>query len=174
MTIDPGLTGTGCALFQTPAFYSTDAGVQAASLDPEKALDLYSTAQEWTQRATDIGLRQCSNILRKYDVVEVLIEYPRYFNSPVGDMAARRGDINKLVYLIGLISGQAVLIGEAKGIKTEVKLIDVLTWKGQLSKKMVIERIKEMQPELASPKFKKLQHAWDAIGIGLWAQGRFK
>ena len=45
-------------------------------------------------------------------------------------------------------------------------------WKGQLSKEIVIERIKKRIPNVVE-QFDPYKDIWDAIGIGLWTLDSF-
>lgn len=93
---------------------------------------------------------------KKYNVKEVYIEYPEVFNQSI----ALSGALTKLAYGVGVIVGAL--------LPRKVQLIKVREWKGNLPKDVVMRRIQKILP------FAKARtHAWDAIGIGLYRQGRF-
>jgi hypothetical protein len=97
----------------------------------------------------------------------VVIEFPKVWDRSYKSMAAmRRGDLFKLVYLIG---GMGEIVR-----RHECNLPILITpdeWKGQLPKAVVIRRIirriKKTLPGMGPIK----DHQADAIGMGLAAMG---
>ncbi len=96
-------------------------------------------------------------------VQHVYIEWPQYFDSPGGQRAAVRGDLTKLIYVVG------GLAEAARERHCEIHPVPVLDWKGQLPKEVTEKRIRallQMQDAERRP-----DHVWDAIGIGLYGKG---
>ena len=94
-------------------------------------------------------------------------EFPHYMTSAKGIAATNKGLINKLSYLCGIFA----CIALERGILQDAIL--VRDWKGQLPKEAVIKRIKRIAPNTVRI-IHPTSHDWDAIGIGLYAQGLFK
>ena len=150
LTIDAGLNGTGVAIWTSRLTFI-------------KALNLYAPKKlEWQ----DKGHYIISKILQQrtcgYNIKNVYVEYPAFFQSVGGEMVARRGDLVKLTWFVGLVCGVFYPI--------KVNLITVMEWKGQLPKEVVERRIKKAHPEYVGYK----DHCIDAIGIGLYVKGEFK
>ena len=149
--VDPGLGGTGWASFPIPGGAPNCFGVLRGGKGP------------WETQAHDIcqGFIGVLNALRPKAVV---MEFPTLWS---GDMksftSASRGDLFKLSYLIG---GLAEAAWEC--CPQHPKLITPQEWKGQLPKEVVIKRILREWPDLE----KIPNHAADAVGMGLAAQGK--
>ena len=88
---------------------------------------------------------------------EVYVEFPAMMGGGRGVVTASSGALVKLTILVGMIMNEF-----------SAKPITVASWKGQLPKEIVEKRVKELLP-----KCKAKSHAIDAIGIGLYIQGRF-
>lgn len=78
-------------------------------------------------------------------------------------MVARRGDLVKLVMVVGSI------VGILSTGCYEIILIPVNRWKGQLPKDVVNKRVERFYGSNNCKGFKT--HAWDAVGIGLYYKG---
>lgn len=85
---------------------------------------------------------------------------PEIWTSGKSMASATRGDLFKLVYLIGQLS-----IGNGEFIPF---MIAPREWKGQLPKEEVIRRIKKLCPNVGSAIG---NHEADAVGMGLALQG---
>jgi hypothetical protein len=155
LTIDPGITGTGVIAwnadkFKNPEKLSFDAALFNAS------------AKEW-----EIATQQIANALHRwtqcslYKVKTIYVEFPQAFQSALGQAAINRGDIFKLVFLIGCIRGVLIF--------SEFVPVRVIDWKGQLPKEEVERRCKRIIPE---KDWVKTTHLWDAVGIGLYLKGK--
>lgn len=146
ITVDPGLGGTGYAIWDKNWELITNKVVHVASQTPlEERLFIFG----------DVIKRQ----IVKYDVKLLYIEYPSFFQSSKGIVTATGGGLVKLSTLIGVICGSS-------GIKYE--LVPVTKWKGQLPKSAVKKRIQKILPNVQAG-----SHDWDAIGIGLYKKGVF-
>lgn len=108
-----------------------------------------------------------ANVLAKTGVIsELNCEMPEFFNNQRGFHTAAGGDLTQMSYCVGRVAGLGEHVLGAKFTP-----IPVTTWKGQLKKPIVIERIKaRIDCSLLS---KKLSHDWDAAGIGLFSKGKF-
>ena len=93
-------------------------------------------------------------------------EFPTFYDNPGGHMVAKRGDLGKLYYVIGAL-GQV-----ADRLDVPFTLISVPEWKGQLPKHVVNARIADRLGVSELLNTLRL-HAWDAVGIGLYAKGHF-
>jgi hypothetical protein len=157
LSVDVGNAGTGLAFWQ-------DSRWEDRRALPTAVLNLYApkAVEGWQERAEFL----CSafdETLKSRAVVHVYIEEPEFWQGSVKGMtAATKGDLIKLVHLVGMYHGVCL----KRGIP--VTLIPVSVWKGQLPKPVVISRIKARLPGV-----KASSHSWDAIGIGLHARGLF-
>lgn len=150
LCLDPGLAGTGWALFVGTEL--SDAGIVRCR-----------QAHHWTERSGMICAEIARLVLTRY-VGRVVVEQPKFFDSSAGHMVARRGDLLKLMYLVGELAGRV------HPVKT--LLIPVNDWKGQLPKDVVERRVRR---ELGKERFEELkirEHAIDAVGLGLHTLGR--
>lgn len=80
-------------------------------------------------------------------------------------MVAGRGDLVTLSFFIGYLAGRICPIPFIP--------VEINKWKGQLSKKNVTDRIKNKLTKKVCKTLEIRTHAWDAVGIGLWAKGHF-
>jgi Holliday junction resolvasome RuvABC endonuclease subunit len=147
--VDPGLGGTGWAVFHGPI--PTEYGV------------IRGKAKHWTASAHDIA-DEFATLLRTRKIKEVTIEFPSLWTSGKSMASGVRGDLFKLTYLIGCLGTKTVEITKATPV-----FISPLGWKGQLPKEIVVKRIERQLPGLTG---KIPNHAADAIGMGLSAQGK--
>jgi hypothetical protein len=148
-TVDPGVSGLGWAVWN-------DEQLEAyGNIYADKR---YTT---WTARASEIELKFRQEVLLKYPLKKVYIEFPEYQTGATGHAANVKGDVLILACLIGFLGCSCLSMA--------IPWIPVLVsdWKGQLKKEIVELRIRKVIPDL-----KAKSHAVDAIGIGLWLQGK--
>ena len=106
------------------------------------------------------------NILVELNTDKVVCERPTY----MGPTAAQSNALTKLSMSAGAVWGMCL----AKGVQFE--WLDVKTWKGQLPKRVVHERVLK----LLSPRENMIvsgvsnEHVLDAVGMGLYYTGRMK
>lgn len=112
-------------------------------------------------------MRSLSN-QRSWALNAAYIEWPSFFASAVGHAAAARGDLVKLTFGAGFVCGQL-----RREFGCLIEPIPVNDWKGQLPKSVVIGRIRKILGKDACRKLGIKSHAWDAVGIGLYAKGHF-
>ena len=106
-------------------------------------------------------------VLVKLNFDEVLIEWPNFREDDTGQTAARSGALLKLMYMVGRIAEAS-----SRYIDGPVKFVPVVVWKGQLPKQVVWRRCQQALGLTATKDIKS--HAQDAVGIGLWSQGKFE
>jgi hypothetical protein len=105
------------------------------------------------------------------NVTKAVIEKPQVYK-----VNAKGGDNNDLVDVARVVGSLEKLCFDAYGIQPDTPW--PATWKKQVPKLIMIERIKERLNEyertrVRLPRQRELAHnVWDAIGIGLWATGR--
>lgn len=164
--VDPGLGGTGWAYFQN---LNAKAKRDAASR-PVNSGVIKIPAREyegsWLMHAALVSAA-FQGVLTSHTPHVVVLEQPELWSGSATSHAATTagakgepGDLFKLTYLVGqfgLLTKQ--ILGSLP------VLIHPYEWKGQLSKDLVIERIKALG--IPEPK----DHEADAVGMGLAAQG---
>lgn len=106
--------------------------------------------------------------MSRSEPLHIQIERPTYY--PHG---RNETDVDDLL-------GLAIKVGELRRFfimehATEPALVRPHEWKGQLPKEVCKERAQHRlsTAELAQLPKRMSNHAWDAIGIGLWCLGRF-
>jgi Holliday junction resolvasome RuvABC endonuclease subunit len=160
MFVDPGLGGTGWAFF---ACISRGQGAQ-----PPVATGVIRGGEKegWQSQCHSIGAMLCAQCLAG-KIQTVVLEMPELWTSATSHASAthkaRAGepaDLFKLTYLVGVLAASVV---SYVGLPV---LIAPQTWKGQLPKEVVHERIKKA----LGIKYK--EHEADAVGMGLAAQGQ--
>lgn len=156
LAIDPGLI-LGYAYFPEGKMYPTHVGIIKSKIkEKDFVMQAHNVATQYT------------HLLVTYAPRTVAIEWPAVYGSLSGRAAAGSGSVVKLAFTVGKLA-QIVEDYGAFFVPIEVN-----KWKGQLSKKIVIKRIKRI---ISSSRLKKLapeKDAWDAIGIGLFMRGLFK
>jgi Holliday junction resolvasome RuvABC endonuclease subunit len=160
LAIDPGLGGTGWALWTSepqahPVWTPVNIGV------------IYGKAKDDTlaARCEEIAVQLNRHQLETSWMfpTAVLVELPQHMASAAG-IAAQSGGIYKLTFLAGYLARALY--------PADVFVVNPGEWKGQLPKSVTQHRIERV---LGKPLCKRLNiktHAWDAVGIGLWAMGR--
>lgn len=163
MFIDPGTVGTGMAFWN---HLSTQPPLGSAG-----KCNPYTTAHwippksmPWRERSDKIvhDLLMVAGHLRPNIIV---IEEPWVWGSPRSVAAALRGDLLKLVYLVGRIEEGCRQWLASMGIELAVIFVKPQEWKGTMKKEAVALRIKRATGEVYE------EHAEDAVGMGLSAQG---
>lgn len=145
LAIDPGLSGTGWAIWYANTGIPHSVGVIPA------------------MKGEDLAIR-CLNItsLLPYfnDGSVIVCEFPEFQEGSQRSMGWRKGDLQKLTFLVGYIAGCYP--------KCRFVPVKPSTWKGQLPKAIVADRITDRLGKAAVEELKIKTHAWDAVGIGLW------
>lgn len=160
--IDPGLKGTGWAFF--PRIYRK-AAKKTAGLPAQSGVLHAKDGGHWIARAEEIR-SAFRGVLAAVRPQWVVIEQPMLWlgsatsqASATHAKAGEPGDLFKLAFLVGLLSGVVRDATNANAV-----LVMPHEWKGQLAKDHVLER-------LADFGLKPKDHEADAMGMGLAAQG---
>lgn len=155
VAIDPGVYA-GWAFWPVNRKYPVRCGV----VKPHKKFkDFFLNMHSTVHQLGEIILR----LKPKY----VVCEWPQSFTSVGGRAATGAGSIIKLAFGIG----QLAMVADACAAKFIP--VPVAQWKGQLSKRIVIKRIKKRLTPARIEYLEPESHAWDALGIGLFCKGLF-
>lgn len=151
LAIDPGLNSMGWAYWRYPekGFVPTATGLLKA---PRK-LDLPSRSH-W------LAVELSQKILLDMEMVDIVSEFPAWHGT---SMAWSTGDLQRLVFLVGVLCGRFSL--------SKFTLVTPAEWKGQLPKDAVIRRLQKKLGRRVTQDYDK--DMWDAVGIGLWKMGEF-
>jgi len=154
MTIDPGIGGTGIAIWSP-----NGECVRSETFD--------SREKDWINASKHISRYFYQIGPFKF----IAFEMPSNFQTSTASIAAgKRGDILKLSILIGMI----IKVTE-NATDLHVPIL-VQTWKGNAKKEMMNDRVKRVFNNDEDQKYylveKMTTHALDAIGIGLYLQGK--
>ena len=150
LCIDPGITGTGFAVFQ-------DKNPEPIYVHDE------NKKAEWDVQIAILA-RELDRIVTVWQVMKVYCEYPEWQESGKGAAAAIKGDIFKLSSVVGAFMGVCAI--------RNIRFIpvNVSWWKGQVSKSNVVKRIRGILPE-SDWTYSEARHYTDAVGIGLYVLG---
>lgn len=161
VSIDPGLSGTGLAIWPT---------VKSKFPSSTLILSCNDNRAHWSRRSVRIAHLVTAALKAngaRNERLTLAWEVPGYFQSEGGLSSATSGSLVKLCFTAGCIVSS---IFEEFEIAKHVP-VEVNTWKGQLPKRIVESRIEVILGKRACASLSS--HMWDAVGIGLWAQGRF-
>ena len=151
MTLDPGLQGTGMAVWRKRTLVEAQVLTVPNRLRKadwwDRVFWMTETLREW---------------MVYHEVGSVVAEMTEYHAAAHRVMAWKTGDLQRLTFLVGAI-GQT-----CQSLDIQFLPIETSKWKGQLSKEMTIQRVKEALGEAECRQKKITTHAWDAVGIGLW------
>lgn len=152
ITIDPGIRGTGIAVWSMDDWLSETIPIKTYVITPP-------SDEDWVFAIADI-YDKIEPILETHNVKKAYCEFPQYFTSGKGHSATAKGDIYKLSCLVGVFMGMML----AK--QTVLIPVYVTSWKGQLTKEAVIARLVKREPKLLTLGIDT--HAWDAVGIAYY------
>lgn len=150
IAIDPGTYSTGYAVFN-----------EKKELIDANIFVPRPTRLSWCARCEQLH-RMLINLFTGYKPDSIAIEYPAFFQL---NATAASGALVQLSVFAGIVYGAASRHTPC------VQLVPVHEWKGQLSKVIVIERIKKHIDKSCLDKIQPKKDAWDAIGIGLHVLG---
>ena len=150
ITIDPGKSGTGYAVWDALAFNG---------YKPKPVYPIESGI--FQNKNTDFQLSLFDRLLIKYNPSKVYIEDAAVMEGSVKGRAAK-------------YSGSVIVLAEYIGRVMQIcsnnyvvyELVPVIKWKGTLTKHIVKNRILRKLPRI-----KAHSHDWDAIGLGLYLMG---
>ena len=159
IAIDPGLGGTGWALWDRHhQMVPVATGVVRDTAKDDTLANRCWDLKEKLFLAlsnADSGWHRASTF--------VYIEMPQHMQSAAG-IAAQAGAIYKLTFLVGYLA--------ARLHPSTVIVVTPGDWKGQLPKAVVMGRVLNRLGPRVCERLQIKSHAWDAVGIGLWALGR--
>lgn len=160
--IDPGVAGTGVV-----TFHNGRPDVAMVWTAPAK-LKHYSLKAHFLGNKLYSFLQNLRDGFGKEEIT-VYCEEPAYMAGAGGQMVAAGGDLVKLCYCVGVYGFVVAHAGVGA-----LQLVPVRNWKGQLPKEVVEKRCrKELQKMKIDPEVLGIDsHAWDALGIGLFIEGR--
>lgn len=175
LTIDPGINAMGVACWDKQYFGTIPKlPMWAASFELTKDV---KEGEPWDQR-----IEYLVDTLRKHlkqigwATTGIWCEMPVLFAGAGGHAAARRGDLTHLAFAVGRLCGFAAEL-KADYFKT----VEVQEWIGQLPKDLTHKRVRDclnvIDTDSARVDYilgKKASHHWDAIGLGLYAQGMWR
>ncbi len=172
MSVDPGLGGTGYAVWSAHNFEKLVPPIESGAITPTACWKDWDWIRRMDAMSDQLGL-----ICHKYRVEEAWMELPAFMEggSGVGMAAARKGDLVKLVAMFGSIAGRCFQVTRSpyvfNGWSATLHPVDVAEWKGQLPKDICHKRILKRLPGW-SPST-NTTHELDAVGVGLFAKGFF-
>ncbi len=159
LSIDPGLQGTGLAVWERSGPVPTNVFV----IPPERRRGM-----EWWDRAEAMA-GEVMNIVHDFDVTEIVCEFMEMHQSARAQMMWKAGDFQRTLFFIGTIHGMAI-----ENQVRKFRYTPPSEWKGQLPKSVVEHRIRRIVGDKQCTKLGIETHAWDAVGIGLWHRGFMK
>jgi Holliday junction resolvasome RuvABC endonuclease subunit len=158
MAIDPGLTGTGIAIWDT---------LDATPCFVTILTSRFARSNDWIDRVHRIAI-QVEGLVDHYKVREVVCEMMEMHQSARAQMMWKAGDFQRTLFLIGAFYG----ITEPWNVQFSVT--PPSQWKGQLPKSVTINRVRKLLGARTCRDLAIEKHAWDAVGIGLWHRGILK
>jgi hypothetical protein len=161
IAIDPGLQGTGYAAFDHGRLVDVTV---FSTPSAERDRDWWERGASIAEKVLALALVHFRDVPRSRCLV--VSEYPQHFGTAGSSMGFKTGDLVRLAHLVGTIHGTTS--GRANFFPVEVN-----TWKGQLPKALVTERLQQSIGKQLCAELGVTSHAWDAVGIGMWALGKF-
>ncbi len=166
VTLDPGID-CGFAVWQGETWYTGTLPVYAGVIKTD-------ARSSWLTRFEG-GLERLGDIFEDwFPLTYVVCEWPQFYNTAKGAAVAGRDDLGKLYAWVG----GAITVAHRES--ANFVPVNVAQWKGQLSKRVVCDRIEQTlgaggvrEIGLSPRKKGEGSHDWDAVGIGLWAKGLF-
>jgi len=168
LAIDPGVH-MGWAFWPEGKRYPTKCGVIKPQVNLLKMKLLLTSDKKDVDffKKMHSTIHQLGNLVMKLEPKVVVCEWPQSFTSAGGRAATGAGSIIKLAFGVGQV---ALMADACRAIFIPVK---VAQWKGNLSKQIVIKRIKKRLTVARLEYLEPESHAFDAIGIGLFHKGLF-
>jgi len=163
ISIDPGVTGQGMAVWDNDYWLDCVPPVAVANLHPKG-----SKTDTWEQRK----LKQFVNfvnIIQEFEPTHIFCEGQAFHESTAkGYTAMQRGDIIKLTHFCGMMEGCAILRG------IQWKEVTVIEWRGQMPDSAVEARVIDRLGRDICSNLGLKTHLWDACAIGLHVKGCWK
>ena len=170
--IDPGVGGTGYAIFRVPKIRKRAEGKSTRM--PIVATELPRMPMKWyRQRKGDYQNKWMAKVdwyswqlrlaVSNHNLSAAYIEYPELWGASAKSQAsAQQGDLMKLVFLCGCY---AQTLTYAWSVQST--LIFPREWKGQMPKVVVAKRVYR-----AIERRYESTHITEAVGMGIALQGR--
>ena len=160
LSLDPGTKGSGLCFWDLEEYMSTEICM------PKKVLNLIPRGTgSWISSSHELHMA-FNFIFNNVQIARVDSEFPQFFaDSAGGHATAARGDLQKLTFVVG------VFCSVTWAHRVPFFPWEVNEWKGQMSKEVTEKAIRRRLAniDILHPQ----SHSWDAIGIGLHAQGKF-
>ncbi len=157
VALDPGLNGTGVAVFQDATPIRTEV------VYTKRGAEWWRRARAIADAVAQITEEESRKTTwSRATPYRVVCETTQYMGTGMG---WKTGDLQRLTFLDGVLYERL----------RPAPFLPILPmdWKGQLPKPVVEDRIRKILGATVCRKLKIETHAWDATGIGLWAVGRF-
>lgn len=161
LAIDGGLSGTGLALFERDERRILRP-TRVEVFTPKKHLPYMEKAQ---QIVDFISFEFINPGMGARVPFHGVMEFPDYQSGAERSMGWKSGDLQKLTYLIGVLTAAVPW--------TRVTHVFPRDWKGQLPKDVVERRLRRSLGEDLCRRLDVKTHGWDALGIGEHVLGRF-
>jgi hypothetical protein len=161
MTIDPGIAGSGFAVwdkFQWDLMMTSNIGYKSSNLIFKPPM-IHLVKKFNTDFKYMLFLQ---TFIKALNIKRIYCEKPKFMGmgSAKGHMVAVKGDLITLAIFVGSLKATALLN------HVPMYMVEISEWKGTLSKEIVNEKILTLWPGC-----KAKSHDWDAIGIGLYLLG---
>jgi hypothetical protein len=148
-TCDPGLTGTGLALFHHGKLVNVK--------------NIALAEKDWSERVNQIS-GYLTNYLRAWSVQAFYYELPAFMAAAAGN---RSGDMVKLAIIAGAIHGAVNTLDP----EIDIYPLPISTWKGNAPKSVMHPRILKAMDTKGTT---FTGHELDAIGMGLYILKKIK
>lgn len=158
MAIDPGLKGTGVAIWNPKS---------PVPLLAQVITSRGAESNDWIDRVNRVAV-QVQELAMEHSVRMIVCEMMEMHQSARAQMMWKAGDFQRTLVLIGAIYGMT------ESFVVDFKLFPPSQWKGQLPKSVTIRRVQRAIGVKAALKLEIETHAWDAVGLGLWHMGVIK
>jgi len=158
VAVDPGINAMGIAVWENK--------VTSRSLKPNYAfcIEAPNLFDDWYTRISEM-IYSLDVWISLTKPTWIVTEFPEFFEGAKGNAAAKGGDVTHMAHCCGMLHALAVKY------KSSFEVLEVTKWKGQLSKKIVETRLKRAVGTQDVAGKDIVDHAWDAIGVGLVFSG---
>ena len=170
LTVDPGVYTMGACLWDEGEFYSSHVAM------PKKRLCIDIAKKERKYLGAKGGVDYCINWITTWfealELTECYCEKPSVWSNAKGYAASIQGHVLNMEHFRGR------LYQVCQTYNCKFHDVPVTEWKGNLSKQLTVERIKQIMFEndgklKATILTRQGSHDWDAAGIGFFLQGVF-
>ena len=163
-SVDPGVNALGWAAWRVDEWGDCAAPAECG------VIKVRGLSRPWDQKLNDLMHDYRRLVHMRFYPWITFVEWPEFRSgNAVGNAAAARGDLGHLCFAVGRHAEMVV----AGSLLCAFEPVSVSKWKGQLTKKAVMHRIAKKigtQSQAGKP---IASHAWDAVGVGLYAKGCF-